>query len=360
MVHLWFDPENRLIRILPFYSTVVDATEGNDYVDVDAIDPNTPSYGWLALAKSRAYIAGTKNLASGYDFAADPRNFLIIAGDGVYAETITLDQTCSNAAEIASLINSKLQQTRFATEVEAITVDTDFVALQQKDPYWGDTFSFVLDYGDPDALTVLGINPGTYVGTSDIYEYSSWSGTRFQLKTALTRTYPTNIYCAAIYKEIQVQEIYDDAMDWADSDVGIAHSVPMEGAGYYPLGGGAYTDKIYVLKNNWKIMPHQGNYELTFIGTTITDDGSSRIRLPRSGIVSVVFQVSSQGIIATWPTQEVLDSIEQHDTDIKARLDTVDTEVGEVSTKVEAVDGKVDEVKEDLKKHDKKITGLVV
>jgi len=300
--------------------TLVEATEGNNYVKVDSIPSEMPDSGWLTLAKSKATITGTNDLSGGYDFAADPRSFLIIAGDGIEYETITLDEYCADAADVAALINKKLQQTEFATTIEADVIDTKYVCICQKDPYWGEVFSFVLDYGDPDALTILGISPGTYVGTSDRYEYTSYdagTGTIY-LSTSLTRDYPTNVYCAAYYKELEVQEIYNAAMDWADSPEGMAHPVPMQGAGYFPLGGGAYTDKIYVLKNGWKILPHQGNYEITLIGTTITDDGTSRIRLPRSGVVSVIFQVSSQGIIAAAPIEEVINEIRRHDAKVAA------------------------------------------
>jgi len=297
MVNLTFDPKYRLIRIRPFIMTLLDATEGNDYVTVDSIDPTMPQSGWLALAKSKATILGTKDMSAGYDFAADPRNFLIIAGDGIEHETITLDQTCNTAQDIADLINSKLQETMYAQNIEAFVTD-GFIGLRQKEPYWGEAFSFILDYGEPDALTVLGIAPGTHVGVSDLYSYTSWSDNTIYIEGTLDKTYTTNVYCCAYYSQIDVQEIYNDAMDWADNPEGMSHPVPMEGHGYFPLGGGAYSDKIYVLVNQWQILPHCGNYQLTLIGTLITDDGRPRTRLPRSGTVSVTFQVSSQGIIA--------------------------------------------------------------
>jgi len=292
--------------------TLQQANEGDDYVLVDSIDPNMPESGWLALSKSRAQIVGTNNVQYGYDFEADPRNFLIISGDGIEYETVTLDRKCNSAQEIADLINEKLQQTEFAQQVEAFVADEYFVGLRQKDPYWGETFSFILDYGDPDALTILGIAPGTHVGTSDVYTYTSWSDNTIYIDGTLKRSYPTGVYCAAYYKEIQVQEIYNMAMDWADNPEAMSYDVPMKAAGYFPLGGGAYTDKVFVLINNWQILPHQGNYEITFIGTLITETGYPRIRLPRSGVVSVIFQVSSQGIIAEAPMEEVLAELKRH------------------------------------------------
>ena len=312
-LNISFDPRYKLIRIRPFHMMLQQANEGDDYILVDSIPSNMPQTGWLSLSKSQAKIMGTKNLSSGYDFASDPRSFLIISGDGIEYETITLDQSCANAQEIADLINQRLQESEFAQEVEAFTVDNDFVGLHQKDPYWGETYSFLLEYGDPDALTILGIAPGTHLGTSDVYTYTSWSGNTIYIEGTLTRSYQTGVYCAAYYKEIQVQDIYNMAMDWADNPESMSYDVPMSSSGYFPLGGGAYTDKIFILTNGWQILPNQGNYTLTLIGTLITDTGYPRIRLPRSGVVSVLFQVSSQGIIAETPVEEVLVELKKHD-----------------------------------------------
>jgi|GEM_PF-5754393 len=313
-LNIRFDPRYKLIRILPFLMTLQDATEGNDYIVVDSIPSNMPQNGWIALAKSRAKIAGTKNLSAGYDFESDPRNFKIIAGDGIEYEIVTLDQKCNNAQEIADLINTKLQQTEFATNIEAYVINTDFVGLRQKDPYWGEAFGFLLDYGDPDALTILGIAPGTHVGTSDVYEYTSWSGTTINLSEPLKMTYTTGVYCTAYYKEIDVQDIYNDAMDWSDNPESMSYDVPMEASGYYPLGGGVYTDKIYILINGWQLLPNCGNYQLVLKGTLITDDGRPRARIPLCGVVSLIFQVSSTGII-TYETSltEVKEEIKKHD-----------------------------------------------
>ena len=91
-------------------------------------------------------------------------------------------------------------------------------------------------------------------------------------------------------------EIYNEAMNWADSQEAMGYLVPMSAVGKAPLGDGVYTDSIFILLDGWKIKPYSGTYILTIIGTIITDDSSSRLVLPDSGIVTVVFQVSSQGI----------------------------------------------------------------
>ena len=97
--------------------------------------------------------------------------------------------------------------------------------------------------------------------------------------------------------EFTAQEIYNAVMDWADEQEAMDDDPPMLSTGYAPLGGGAYTDKIFILNNGWKLKPASGTYQLTILGTVITDDETSRIVLPDSGNVEVVFVVSSQATV---------------------------------------------------------------
>ena len=95
--------------------------------------------------------------------------------------------------------------------------------------------------------------------------------------------------------EFTAQEIYNEAMAWADEQEAMDDDPPMLSTGYAPLGGGAYSDKIYILNNGWKIKPASGTYQLTILGTVITDDETSRIVLPDSGNVEVVRALLSAG-----------------------------------------------------------------
>ena len=101
---------------------------------------------------------------------------------------------------------------------------------------------------------------------------------------------------------ITAQEIYNEAMDWADSQEAMAYDLPMSSTGYANLGGGVYTDKIFILINGWKLKPYNGTYTLTVIGTIIALDQEGnpypRTVPPDEGEVQWVFQVSSQGIIS--------------------------------------------------------------
>jgi hypothetical protein len=101
---------------------------------------------------------------------------------------------------------------------------------------------------------------------------------------------------------ITVQEIYNAAMDWHDEQGSMDDEPPMRSTGFANLGGGAYSDKIFVLQKDWKLKPCSGTYTLTVVGTIIAlDDAGNpydRTVPPDSGIVTWVFQVTSQGIIS--------------------------------------------------------------
>lgn len=96
--------------------------------------------------------------------------------------------------------------------------------------------------------------------------------------------------------QISALAIYNAVMDWVDEQENMGHTVPMKAVGKAPLGGGAYSDSIFVLQYGWKIKLYNGNYQFTFFGTLITDDESPRTVQPDYGNVEVTFQVSSQGI----------------------------------------------------------------
>jgi len=122
---------------------------------------------------------------------------------------------------------------------------------------------------------------------------------------------------------ISALEIYNATMDWCDEQPTIVHSVPMAAIGKAPLGGGVYTDSIFILQDGWKIKFWNGTYQAVITGTVITDDGTPRTVPPDSGNVEVIFQVSSQGIIipgvGEW-TQTEKDAILSDVTLIKSKV----------------------------------------
>ena len=126
--------------------------------------------------------------------------------------------------------------------------------------------------------------------------------------------------------EITTQEIYNAAMDWADDPHNMQYDPPMRATGKAPLGGGVYTDSIFILQNGWKIKPWSGNYQLVIKGTLITDDESPRIVNPDSGVVEVVFQVTSSGtisepVISETEKTEIADKVWTHTTGAQVASD---------------------------------------
>jgi len=110
---------------------------------------------------------------------------------------------------------------------------------------------------------------------------------------------------------ITAQEIYNQTMDWCDAQTNMGHSVPMRAIGKAPLGGGVYSDSIFVLQNGWKVKLYDGTYQFVIKGTLITDDETKRTVPPDDGNVEVVFQVTSQGIQTG--AEEFEASLKRHD-----------------------------------------------
>lgn len=92
-------------------------------------------------------------------------------------------------------------------------------------------------------------------------------------------------------------EIYSRTMEWCATQPDIVFEPPMKAMGKFGMGGGVFSDIIYILQFGWKIKPWSGTYLLTISGTVITDDETPRTVLPDFGNVEVVFQVCSQGTI---------------------------------------------------------------
>ena len=97
--------------------------------------------------------------------------------------------------------------------------------------------------------------------------------------------------------DLTALEIYSATMGWCDDQPTMGYTVPMKAIGKAPLGGGVYTDSIFVLQQGWKIKFWSGTYQAVIIGTLITDDETARTVPPDSGNVEVVFQVSSQATV---------------------------------------------------------------
>jgi hypothetical protein len=110
---------------------------------------------------------------------------------------------------------------------------------------------------------------------------------------------PANLYIliTSPTTDLTALQIYTAAMDWADELQNQQYDPPMGAYGKFGMGGGVYSDSIFVLQDGWKIKFWNGVYQAVITGTLITDDGTPRTVQPDGGNVEITFQVSSQGIV---------------------------------------------------------------
>ena len=166
--------------------------------------------------------------------------------------------------------------------------------------------------------------------------------------------------------EISALEIYSAAMDWSDELTNGSYGVPIEAVGKFDMGGGAYTDSIFMLRNGWKIKFWSGTYQANVMGTLLGEPGQQRTVPPDSGNVEVIFQVSSQGIIipdiAEWTQTEKngiisdVNTIEAETINLPsdpASESHITAEVDDLITRAKGLD----ETHDDLAAHDTDVKG---
>lgn len=140
--------------------------------------------------------------------------------------------------------------------------------------------------------------------------------------------------------ELTALEIYSLTMNWCDDQPTMGYTVPMKAIGKAPLGGGVYTDSIFVLQNGWKIKFWSGTYQAKITGTLITDDETARTVPPDSGNVEVVFQVSSQATITGGTGETVWTQTEKNG---------VIADVNAIQAKVEGVEQTIEQLPSETK-----------
>lgn len=116
------------------------------------------SYIQRACTEVAGYAPGATALASGYNFSSANKNFSV-GVNGKTPTTITLNASCGSDEAIITHINSQLTTAGLAGDVAAYAVTGDKVGIKCVS-LWGGTLT--LAAGAQDALTVLGISPGTY------------------------------------------------------------------------------------------------------------------------------------------------------------------------------------------------------
>lgn len=150
-------------------------------------------------------------------------------------------------------------------------------------------------------------------------------------------------------KELTALEIYGDAMDWCDELENMQYAPPIEAVGKFDMGGGVYSDSIFMLANGWKIKFWSGTYQATITGTLLPEPGQQRTVPPDSGNIEVVFQVSSQATViegeGVWTETEkngLLSAVNI----IQAKTDNLPEDPGSQSS-VQAVKVKTDQLPTD-------------
>jgi hypothetical protein len=111
-----------------------------------------------ACTEVAGYAPGATALASGYNFSSANKNFSVGVNDKT-PTTITLNASCGTDEAIITHINSQLSTAGLANDVAAYAVTGDKVGIKSVS-IWGSKLT--LAAGAQDALTVLGISPGTY------------------------------------------------------------------------------------------------------------------------------------------------------------------------------------------------------
>lgn len=162
-------------------------------------------------------------------------------------------------------------------------------------------------------------------------------------------------------------EIYSSAMDWCDDQPTMGYTVPIQAVGKFDMGGGVYSDSIFMLINGWKIKFWSGTYQAVITGTLLGEPGESRTVPPDSGNVEVVFQVSSQGTVildpAEWTQTEKNGIISDVD-EIQTKLPSDPSSQSQVESHVTMeVDDLItrskglDETHDDIATHDSDVKG---
>lgn len=149
--------------------------------------------------------------------------------------------------------------------------------------------------------------------------------------------------------EVSALEIYNATMDWCDDQETMNYTVPMGAVGKFGMGGGAYSDSVFILLNGWKIKFWSGTYQAKIVGTLITDDETDIITPPDSGSVTVVTQASSQGIVFEPETAtDIADEVWTHTTgtQVSSDLDNPDQYKADVSSL--ALESSIQTVQSDL------------
>jgi len=134
--------------------------------------------------------------------------------------------------------------------------------------------------------------------------------------------------------DTDMADIYNDCMDWVDSDVGMSYGIPLSAFGKKELSPGIYSDIIYQLNDGWKLRYYVGTYQANITGTVITDDQSVKTSLPAGSNIEIVFKVATQATVLSSAT------------DIEATADQVWDEAASAHETADSIGEKIKEMHE--------------
>jgi hypothetical protein len=96
--------------------------------------------------------------------------------------------------------------------------------------------------------------------------------------------------------------IYDAVTAWAVQAANMKYLLPMASVGHVDMGGGIFTDIVYVLLNGWKLQPsgYAANSQIKVSGTAVVSDGSNFAVAPSVGSpVQWYMQAATAGTIVS-------------------------------------------------------------
>jgi len=306
MTTIVFDDVHKYIRI-DFDEYVLSSgnTIGSTIVVVTTpISTLTPTSGQLLLGhpKEEAERIGSKEWTTGYDWASSPENFILTTNAGG-PSTIYLNQNCPTFDDVINYLNDRLANADLPhstyVRFEKCPLNSLVLEIDTKEEKSGSPYGFQILDGSPNALTTFKMHPGQEQGHSDIYYYSSYSNNTFYLTGTLTSNYTSGYSAVAGPTEVDMQEIYNKAMQWAATQPAMDDVVPVEAVGKKSIGGGLYTDIVYSLMYGWKLKFFPGKYHLQMNGTTITNDGTPKHVLNQWGNPDVTYSVGTGGLVVS-------------------------------------------------------------
>jgi hypothetical protein len=119
---------------------------------------------------------------------------------------------------------------------------------------------------------------------------------------AITLDGPNKLIILDTLTSFTAQAIYNACVSWAVLTGNMQYLLPMSSVGKASLGGGIFTDLIFIQQNGYKLKPsgYAPNTQIVILGTLITSDSSSTTVPPTIGSpVQWLIQATTAATIVT-------------------------------------------------------------